>query len=237
MKRNNLPPIKSWHRLDEHVRRLSGTTEDIQTDVAALKTAPAQGGETPDLQAVTDEGSTTDKVINAVGYGANVSETKQFFVFSPDYAGGAEDLSILNYNTETSQMYSMSGSYQSIGMTVGKAVGGNMLEFSMSEPTGYISFNTTNSEGTQKGGIQIDTFGIRIGNTSQGYGTYLQKGLLTANRFNDLPDADGIIPALGTTAPASATAAGKVGEMRVTATYAYFCTAPNTWKRVAIAAW
>lgn len=37
--------------------------------------------------------------------------------------------------------------------------------------------------------------------------------------------------------PASASAAGVAGEVRFDADYAYFCTAANTWKRVAIAAW
>lgn len=37
--------------------------------------------------------------------------------------------------------------------------------------------------------------------------------------------------------PASATAAGETGQVACDGSYAYFCTAPNTWKRVAIAAW
>ena len=39
------------------------------------------------------------------------------------------------------------------------------------------------------------------------------------------------------TAPASATAAGTLGEIRIDANYIYICTATNTWKRVAIATW
>lgn len=39
------------------------------------------------------------------------------------------------------------------------------------------------------------------------------------------------------TAPASATAAGTTGEIRIDANYIYICTATNTWKRVAIATW
>jgi hypothetical protein len=37
--------------------------------------------------------------------------------------------------------------------------------------------------------------------------------------------------------PASASAAGTVGEIRVDANYIYICTAADTWKRVAIATW
>jgi len=36
------------------------------------------------------------------------------------------------------------------------------------------------------------------------------------------------------TAPASATAAGKKGDIAITTGYIYVCTATDTWKRVAI---
>jgi hypothetical protein len=39
------------------------------------------------------------------------------------------------------------------------------------------------------------------------------------------------------TAPASATAAGTLGEIRVTATHIYVCTATNTWVRTALTTW
>jgi len=39
------------------------------------------------------------------------------------------------------------------------------------------------------------------------------------------------------TAPASAGAAGTLGEIRYTADYIYVCTATNTWKRTAISTW
>ena len=45
-----------------------------------------------------------------------------------------------------------------------------------------------------------------------------------------LSAADGTL----TTAPASASASGIAGEVRVDADYIYVCTATNTWKRVAI---
>jgi hypothetical protein len=39
------------------------------------------------------------------------------------------------------------------------------------------------------------------------------------------------------TAPASATATGTLGEVRIDASYIYVCTATNTWKRAAISTW
>lgn len=38
-------------------------------------------------------------------------------------------------------------------------------------------------------------------------------------------------------APTSATATGAVGDIACDGTYAYFCTAPNTWVRCAVATW
>ena len=48
-----------------------------------------------------------------------------------------------------------------------------------------------------------------------------------------LSAADGTL----TSPPASATASGVAGEIRVDADYVYVCTATNTWKRVAISTW
>ncbi len=39
------------------------------------------------------------------------------------------------------------------------------------------------------------------------------------------------------TAPASATAPGVVGEIRITATHIYICTATNVWVRAALSTW
>lgn len=38
-------------------------------------------------------------------------------------------------------------------------------------------------------------------------------------------------------APATSGATGTAGEYAVDSSYAYFCVAANTWKRVAIASW
>ncbi|MCJ1809922.1 hypothetical protein [Flavobacterium covae] len=49
--------------------------------------------------------------------------------------------------------------------------------------------------------------------------------------------ASGNVPVVSTTAPASATSTGVVGEIRVTSSYLYVCTATNTWVRSALATW
>lgn len=59
-------------------------------------------------------------------------------------------------------------------------------------------------------------------------GNSRQSGTATATQFR--------VSALNT-APASATATGTTGEIRITATHIYICTATNTWVRAALATW
>lgn len=49
-----------------------------------------------------------------------------------------------------------------------------------------------------------------------------------------ITSTDGKLPVINTTPPASSTASGKYGEIRVTSTYIYFCIAPNSWVRYAV---
>lgn len=62
------------------------------------------------------------------------------------------------------------------------------------------------------------------------------------NYINLMPTIAGTLAVEGKTiansvAPASATAAGTTGEIRVAAGFIYWCTAPNTWIRAAGATW
>ena len=63
--------------------------------------------------------------------------------------------------------------------------------------------------------------------------TAVTKKVTASNLFNSIP-AGKIILANTANAPASSTANGTIGEVRVTSTYIYVCTATNTWKRVAL---
>jgi len=63
--------------------------------------------------------------------------------------------------------------------------------------------------------------------------TAVTKKVTASNLFNSIP-AGKIQLANTTNAPASSSANGSVGEVRVTSTYVYVCTATNTWKRVAL---
>lgn len=68
---------------------------------------------------------------------------------------------------------------------------------------------------------------VGVQNTSPAY-PFDVTGISQASQFK--------LSALNT-APASATATGTVGEIRIDANYIYICTATNTWKRSAIATW
>lgn len=52
-----------------------------------------------------------------------------------------------------------------------------------------------------------------------------------------VPAATGRAAVIGTTAPASASATGVEGEVRVTSTYIYHCIATDTWVRSVAATW
>lgn len=55
-----------------------------------------------------------------------------------------------------------------------------------------------------------------------------ENGAITSSQFR--------LSALNT-APASSTATGTIGEIRIDANYIYVCTATNTWKRTALSTW
>lgn len=66
---------------------------------------------------------------------------------------------------------------------------------------------------------------------------YMDYGATTQHRFNTpIKTTQFTLSALNT-APASATATGTLGEIRITATAIYVCTATNTWKKADLASW
>jgi hypothetical protein len=60
---------------------------------------------------------------------------------------------------------------------------------------------------------------------------------VSSNVLFNLVSTDGTLPVINTTAPESATATGKYGEIRIAADYIYLCIAANTWVRSAVATW
>lgn len=79
--------------------------------------------------------------------------------------------------------------------------------------------------------------GLTLYKNSGSISANITNSLLTSSRDYQLPNAGGTLAAIATNAPASATATGSVGEIRVTATYIYVCIADNTWVRAPLATW
>jgi hypothetical protein len=98
---------------------------------------------------------------------------------------------------------------------------------------GYRSIWISPFENTTGSGIKY-LIDAGINTAVAGTGTHTSKftvsnvGVTTATQF--------AVSALNT-APSSATDTGTAGEIRVTATYIYICTATNTWVRTALATW
>lgn len=80
-----------------------------------------------------------------------------------------------------------------------------------------------------------DAAGISL--TTGSFGAFLGTYTLTANQVLNFPDASGTLAVIGTTAPASASDTGAVGEIRITSTYVYFCIAIDTWVRAPFTTW
>lgn len=93
-----------------------------------------------------------------------------------------------------------------------------------------IMFRTAQTSGTITQRMRIFAGGnVSISSSASDPGYLLNvNGTCRANQF--------FLSALNST-PASASATGTLGEIRIDANYIYVCTATNTWKRAAIATW
>lgn len=85
----------------------------------------------------------------------------------------------------------------------------------------FGNYTTTYVAITAGGNLLINT------TTNSGY----KLDVNGSSRFNSIS-----LSALNT-APASATATGTLGEIRIDASYIYVCTATNTWKRATLSTW
>jgi hypothetical protein len=142
------------------------------------------------------------------------------------------------------------------GLTFGSGVSGIYL---LDNTTMNISINSANRFWFRSTDFYPDVnIGIDLGLTSRRWKT-LNTQQITDNGTNVLigttTDAGYKLDVNGTarvvtsittaqfrlsalnTAPASATATGTLGEIRIDASYIYVCTATNTWKRSAITTW
>jgi len=90
------------------------------------------------------------------------------------------------------------------------------------------NWNLNNSANTQNMMVAVDGGAVSLFNAGVQKFQTSSTGVIIAGQIQ--------LSALNT-APASAGAAGTLGEIRYTADYIYVCTATNTWKRTAISTW
>lgn len=197
----------------------------------------APEGGTPSLDAVLGVGNTsTNKVINM-----NLSSS-------------AIAINVLGNTTNTFRSQIYPG-----GIMFKNSSNQSVVSMGVSGPGTTGVFRLINTSGT--GSIQLrgDNLSVEVNNGGFG-GTLVQSALLNdrltfkqvgglncyikpetvpydATPEWTLPGAFGKLAVLKTTAPASATDAGVVGEIRVTPTFIYTCVAPNTWVRAAVTTW
>jgi hypothetical protein len=167
--------------------------------------------------------NTTGYVNTSIGYNSNSSNTT-----------GHSDTAI--------------GSYALYGNTTG--INNTALGFSS------LYSNTTGSNNVAIGSSiycasptsdnQLSIQNIIFGISNSGTGTTVSNGSIGIGLPSPTEklDVDGNIRTTGkfmlavlNTAPSSSTATGTLGEIRITATYIYICTATNTWVRASLATW
>lgn len=164
------------------------------------------------------------------------------------YANSGWGLQVLQYLT-TGAFNSGYGIHALLGLETGianTAVGGGSMQY-------LISGSNNTAIGMYAGRDVTGSNNVFIGNRSGQGNTAINNRLYIANNetttliYGEFDNQKVVIDGTLTTdqyilsdlnvAPASATATGTKGEIRVTANYIYVCTATNTWVRAALSTW
>lgn len=116
------------------------------------------------------------------------------------------------------------------------------VDFSLPNLEDYTINSQTSVSITGDEGVDIianDTINLKRGTTTvvQVLESEITTDELNGINVNGAVKTDSFMFDGLSTAPASATANGRIGEVRVDANYIYVCTATNTWKRVALSTW
>ena len=207
-------------------------SEDAVFDSLALKVSGS--GTTNYLPKFTRANSLGNSLIydNGTGIGINTIPTTTLDIKTPS----SGSVSIGGSNGSTISSFNSSGASSVSTITTGVDTptlyanlivnkGSNQTQLGII-PTGF-TFKVTNIEIAR-----LNNNGNLLVNTTTDDGIATNKlqvnGNVKATQFR--------ISALNT-APASATDTGTLGEVRITATYIYVCTATNTWVRTALTTW
>lgn len=121
---------------------------------------------------------------------------------------GSNSETTFNYLSLITDLYGPNAGYM-ITAALGMSLANNRV----------INWSSTNQRhGTPDVGLGRDSAGVvKVTNGSTGYGSCVLGSVI-----------------LKATVPATSTSAGVQGEVRCDGSYAYFCTATNAWKRVAL---
>lgn len=158
----------------------------------------------------------TTKSIALIGAG---STNNVRFSLKNTTASGDAQLAVVNDANSIGLMFLTGSTYSPY-----KPIGANSLGFYKTGSSGNIAIlNDAN------GDITLTTNGNSTAQwTLNSSGNVVQTGTNTATQYR--------LSALNT-APASASATGTTGEVRITSDYIYVCIATNTWVRAALATW
>lgn len=206
----------------------------------ATKLPLAGGTMTGDIQ-------TSANIRPTVNYGQNLGQAAKMFDKVYCY-----ELNIYNSKlriTETSNIATLFGTsgidFSNIGNYNLRMGTDGHNKFPTSPPLtanyGLASFGNGAFDGTTAGFFTGSANGTVIAANITGSADLVNLEKSGVNRFK--VDNDGNTTAVKycltdlNTAPASASATGTKGEIRVTATYIYVCTATNTWVRAALSTW
>ena len=121
-----------------------------------------------------------------------------------------------------------SGNVTMVGYNAGRYYGSGTADLTSASTSTFIGQETRASAITSSNEIVIGYNAIGNGNNTVTLGNdsivkTILKGVITKKALDS--------------APASASANGVLGEIRITATYIYVCTATNTWVRTALTTW
>lgn len=174
--------------------------------------------------------NTTGQCNTSVGYNALAFNTTGLYNVAIGFESmkSAYSTSTGSYNTAIGSQSLLSltsgGSNTCIGLSSGASLTtGNFNTFIGNTAGSHVSqkINANNTIAIGNGSYTTKDNQVVIGNSS--ITETLISGVLTKRSLD--------------TAPASATATGTTGEIRITTTHIYVCTATNTWVRSALSTW
>ena len=148
-------------------------------------------------------------------------------------------------NTATDVGVNLNSSFTSNGISMYYDSDQENYLFKIGNPTSYTKLDNSNIEivnNNTNNGVVIATDRFAFYNNTGSQHIVAPIGLVGNQSFY-FPNAIGsVFPSTlmaiqSTSIPATSTASGNIGEIRIDANYVYYCMAPNTWVRSAVTTW